>query len=305
LSEGASRVEQLDHGALTWVMLERPTPADVADLTERFSLHPLDAEDLRARESRPKLVARPSYVAAVLDFPVQLARPRRTSLAQLRLIVGGDFVVVVHGGDLRPPVHLMQDLRADAERRDQTLASPGRLAYAIVRELVEASEPSLARLRSGIETLNEEVFEAAPGDPVRQLAQLRREVTGLNRALRPDVEVLFAMARASYTAAGEMDAYWELVADRVQRLVDGLDESWSGLDLLAESQTALQRQRTEERLRALLLFGSVGLPVTALGAIYAITPAGAIGDWELELGVGAAIITTAALVGWLRRRRLI
>lgn len=306
MTEGASRVEELDHGALTWVMAERPTAADLAALAERFRLHRLDAEDLRAREARPKLVARAGYVAAVLDFPVQLARPRRTGLAQLRLIVGGDFVLAVHGGDLRPPVHLMQDLRADAERRAEVFDSPGRVAYMIVRDLVEASEPLLARLRGAVDALNEEVVEGTNADAVRPLAQLRREVAGLNRALRPDVEVLFAMARASHTGSGEMDAYWELIADRLQRLVDGLDESWSGLDLLAESQAALQRQRVEERLRALLLLAALGLPVTALGAIYAITGGAAgLGDWELELGAATAVLATAGLVGWLRRRSLV
>jgi magnesium transporter len=305
LSEGASRVEELTHGALTWVMAERPTPADVGRLADRFGLHPLDAEELRSHQTRPKLVARPGYVAALLDFPVQLARPRRTGLAQLRLIVGPDFVLVVHAGDLRPPVHLMDDLRADPARRADEVSTPGGLAYTIVRDLVDASEPSLARLRSALDALDDEIFARAPGDAVRQLAQLRREVTALGRALRPDVEVLFAMARASFVASGGLDAYWELVADRLQRLVDGLDEVWSGLDVLAESQAALQRQHADQRLRALLLLGALALPVGAVGGVYALTGPATPGEWDLEIGVAATILATAALVGWLRRRRLV
>jgi magnesium transporter len=286
-------------------MAERPTSADVDRLAERFGLHQLDAEQLRSHATRPKLVVRPGYLVAILDFPVQLARPRRTGLVQLRLIVGPAFVLVVHSGELRPPVHLMDDLRADPARRADEVPTPGALAYTIVRDLVEASEPSLGRLRSALEALDEGIHTPGRGESVRQLAQLRREVAAVGRALRPDVEVLFAMARAKFVGSGGLDAYWELVADRLQRLVDGLDEVWSGLDVLAESHAALQRERADERLRALLLLAAVVAPVAAVGGVYALTPPTTPGQWDLELGVGAAILVTAALVAWLRRRRLV
>src|SRR5438034_1079631 len=82
---------------------------------------------------------------------VQLARPRRTGLGQLNLLVGASFVIASHGGDLRPLVHLMGDLAADAERRAEAMSSPDRLAHAIVRALVEASEPAVKGLGSAID----------------------------------------------------------------------------------------------------------------------------------------------------------
>ena len=50
----------------------------------------------------------------------------------------------------------------------------------------------------------------------------------------------------------------------LQRLVDQLDDAWTALELLAETQAALQRGRTDERIRTLVV---VAIAVAAIGAV--------------------------------------
>src|SRR3954471_25044996 len=63
-------VEVVEHGGLRWINIERPGPLDQAWLEEHFEFHPLDYEDVRSRNQRPKIDVYDEYLFIVLHFPV-------------------------------------------------------------------------------------------------------------------------------------------------------------------------------------------------------------------------------------------
>ena len=53
-STAEPNVEVVEHGGLRWINIERPGPLDQAWLEEHFEFHPLDYEDVRSRNQRPR-----------------------------------------------------------------------------------------------------------------------------------------------------------------------------------------------------------------------------------------------------------
>ena len=49
------RIEAVEHGGLRWINVEQPGALEQAWLEEHFEFHPLDLEDVRSRNQRPKM----------------------------------------------------------------------------------------------------------------------------------------------------------------------------------------------------------------------------------------------------------
>ena len=63
------RVEIVESPGLRWINVERPRSLEQKWLEERFDFHPLDYEDVRSRNQRPKVDEYDDYLFIVLHFP--------------------------------------------------------------------------------------------------------------------------------------------------------------------------------------------------------------------------------------------
>lgn len=299
------RVEELRHGGLTWLTIERPGPAELALLAGRFGFHPLDLDDLVSRTERPKLDRYDEYNFVVLHFPTLLARPRRLATGELHLFIGRDFVVTVHDGDLRAPVRLFDDVQRDATLRARDMDSPERLAYAVVMSLVEATSPHITRLSAALDGLSEEVFEERSGEPVRGIAQLRRETIQLRRMLRQDAAVIDALRHAARSADSGLADYWDNASDQLHRLVDFLEDLAQTLEAISHSYDQLTNVRINNTMRALTALSTLLLPLSVLSGIYGMNVRRlpwAENDWGFEIVLGLMLAVAIALLAVFRRR---
>src|SRR5438105_6947771 len=105
------RVEIGEHDGLRWINIERPGPVDQAWLEEHFEFHPLDYEDVRSRNQRPKIDEYDDYLFIVLHFPRFDKQVGRLNAAELDLFVGRDFVVTLPNEPLQPVEYLFERCR--------------------------------------------------------------------------------------------------------------------------------------------------------------------------------------------------
>ena len=296
----APRIERLTHGAVSWLMVERPGPAELVVLGDELGIHPLNLDDLLSRTERPQIDQQPAYQFVVLHFPVVLSRPRRLAAGELHLVLGRDYLATVHDGDLRPVVRLFEDARGDDGLRAALMSSPGRLAYAIVMAMIDATAPLVDRLSNALETLHDDIFGRPTTEPVRQLVALRREVIQLRRMLRPGPAIIRAIPRTS-----EMETYWGDAEDQLQRLVDYLDDVSQNLEALSHSHDQLNTYRMNDLIRGLTTISTVMLPLGVVTGIYGMNIRGlpwAESDWALEITLGLLLAVAVGMVALFRRR---
>src|SRR4051794_24323569 len=153
-------VEVVEHEGLRWINIERPTPVDQAWLEEHFEFHPLDYEDVRSRNQRPKIDEYPDYLFIVLHFPVFDKQVGRLNAGELDIFVGPDFLITLPAVPLQPVEYLFERCRTSEQAREELFSKgPGYLLYKVVDSAFDYCFPMLRKVGNKLDRLEEDIFE--------------------------------------------------------------------------------------------------------------------------------------------------
>src|SRR6476469_11051620 len=140
-------VEIVEAPGLRWINIERPRAVDQAWLEEHFEFHPLDYEDVRSRNQRPKLDEYDEYLFIVLQFPVFDKKIGRLNAEELDIFMGQDYLITLPNGPLQPVEYLFERCRTNEDFREQLFAKgPGYLLYKIVDDSFDYCFPMLRKI---------------------------------------------------------------------------------------------------------------------------------------------------------------
>lgn len=271
-------------------------------VAELFSLHRLALEDVVHTHQRPKLEDYPEHQFLVLRI-LDDERPGETE--QLCLFLGDDFILTFeeHRGDCFEPVrHRLRDPNSRLRRNGIDY-----LAYALVDSIVDAYFPALESLGERLEAVEELVVSGnTPGDVVRDLHCVRRELLEARRALWPLREVMSSLMRGdSKRVTNQTRVYLRDVYDHVVQLLDLLENHRELGASLTELHLASASIRLNEVMKVLTLIATIFIPLTFVVGIYGMNF-----DYMPELHwrygypmvMGAMLAMALGMLIWFRRR---
>jgi magnesium transporter len=303
------RVEIVEALGLRWINIERPRPADMAWLEEHFDFHPLDYEDVRSRNQRPKVDEYDDYLFIVLHFPRYDKKVSRLNAAEVDIFVGPDFLITLPNEPLQPIEYLFERCRTNEELRENLFSKgPGYLLYKIVDDSVDASFPMLAKMGNKLERIEEDIFEGKGEDVVRDISNVKQEIINFRKVVRPQRAAFRDLERnkARYIAE-DLDIYFEDIQDASERVWDLLEnykEVVEGLEATNESAIA---HRTNETFRVLTAISLIFLPLTLIASVFGMNTGvpgeGSIHAFWVIMAVMVAVLVGVALFfrrrGWL------
>jgi magnesium transporter len=303
------RVEIVEAPGLRWINIERPRSVDMAWLEEHFEFHPLDFEDVRSRNQRPKVDEYDDYLFIVLHFPRYDKRVSRLNAAEVDIFVGPDFLITLPNEPLQPIEYLFERCRTNEDTREDIFSKgPGYLLYKIVDDSVDASFPMLAKMGNKLERIEEDIFEGKGEDVVRDISNVKQEIINFRKVVRPQRAAFRDLERnkARYIAE-DLDIYFEDIIDASERVWDLLEnykEVVEGLEATNESALA---HRTNETFRVLTAISLIFLPLTLIASIFGmnvkVPGEGSIHAFWVIMVVMFAVLVGVALFfrrrGWL------
>jgi magnesium transporter len=303
------RVEIVEAPGLRWINIERPRSVDMAWLEEHFEFHPLDYEDVRSRNQRPKVDEYDDYLFIVLHFPRYDKRVSRLNAAEVDIFVGPDFLITLPNEPLQPIEYLFERCRTNEDVREDIFSKgPGYLLYKIVDDAVDASFPMLAKMGNKLERIEEDIFEGKGEEVVRDISNVKQEIINFRKVVRPQRAAFRDLERnkARYIAE-DLDIYFEDIIDASERVWDMLEnykEVVEGLEATNESALA---HRTNETFRVLTAISLIFLPLTLIASIFGmnveVPGQGSIHAFWVIMVVMFAVLVGVALFfrrrGWL------
>ncbi|MEU5672384.1 magnesium and cobalt transport protein CorA, partial [Micromonospora sp. NPDC047753] len=243
------RCLQEQEGAMAWIGLYRPDIEQITSLAREFRLHDLAVEDAINAHQRPKLERYGHTLFVVLRAARYDDLREEVEFSELHLFIGPGFVVTVRHGEAPDLAAVRRRLETEA----QMLArGPEAVLYAILDQVVDGYAPVVAGLENDIDEIETQVFGGDP-NASRRIYGLSREVIQFQRAARPLLSVLDALADGAGSASAdeELRRYLRDVTDHLTQVVERVDGFRHLLQNILTVNATLVSQQQNEEMRSL------------------------------------------------------
>ena len=306
-----SELHELTAGGLTWVHLEHPSAASVADLQNRFGWHALDVEDVLSKRQRPKVDEYPDerYFFAVLHFPVYDKAVQRLNAAELDLFLGADYLVTLPNVELLPVTRLFRRCEEDEGLRTQLFAKgSGRLLYEVLDDLFDYCFPILDKIGHKLDSIEDDMFEGRSREVVRDISNVKQEIISYRKIIKPERATLRVLERrVEQFLPEELDLYFDDIVDAAERIWDLLDNYKEVVEALEDTNESVISHQQNDVLRLLTLISVMVLPLTMLTGLFGMNVLfpGEGSHTAFWVIIAALVATLAGMVGFFRWKRWI
>jgi magnesium transporter len=306
-STAEPNVEVVEHGGLRWINIERPGPLDQAWLEEHFEFHPLDYEDVRSRNQRPKIDSYDDYLFIVLHFPVFDKSVGRLNTGELDMFVGPDFLITLPNVPLQPVEYLFERCRSNEQVREELFSKgTGYLLYKIVDNSFDYCFPMLRKIGNKLDRLENELFEGRSEDIVRDLSNVKQEIINFRKIIRPQRSVLRDLERSKQRyIAEELEIYFDDIIDASERIWDMLENFKEMVEALEGTNESVISHRLNDSLRILTAISVIVLPLTLIASIWGMN-VGLPGRDSIHafwIIIGVMVVILVGSISYFRYRR--
>ena len=283
----------------TWVDLIDPSAAEMAEVANRYGLHPAAVRDLLNQPHLPKYERLPGQQLLILRAYDEVAKRGDTIQAMTRRLV----VLMMEGVVLT--VHRReQPFFAEAALRAATgqALRPEQLVLALCARAVASFDEPLKESEEKLDQIEAALFHRKlPHQGIRQVYGLKRRCAVIKRTLARTTAALGPLKEQARDDQGLLADVVE-EADRLHTWADELLESATHLMNL---EINLASQRTNEVMRVLTVFNAFFLPLTFIAGVYGMNfrqMPGLEHRFGYPLIMGAMLLTALGIWAWFRRK---
>ena len=89
-------IETIQHGQLKWQHITNPSEEDYKYLSEEYQVHPLDIDDCRETNQRPKIDEYDDYYFIILHFPYFDKENKFVRIREVKIFWGKNYIITIH-----------------------------------------------------------------------------------------------------------------------------------------------------------------------------------------------------------------
>ncbi|MEN3343023.1 MAG: magnesium transporter [Actinomycetota bacterium] len=312
--------DRLASNVFFWLDLVNPTAAELHQLAETFSLHPLAVEDSQKFHQRPKIEDYDDFTFLVV-FGSRSDPSRRAGLApvEVHCFFAPHWLITIHTGECA----VFDELRERHAKRLLKFEEGLGILYLVLDSLVDSFFPALSDLDDSIDQLEDDILDDAQPEQLQQAMGMKRQLVQLRKIVHPQRDMFGALLSGRYELPGmdaEHEHYFRDIYDHLIRLSEQIDDYRdlaSGTTDLYQSTIGNKMNLTMKQLGWVATFF---LPLSFLTGFFGqnfnllvgkiISP-----GWTFwVLGIGLDVTAFLAVLTWyvsrergnllLRRRRL-
>jgi len=225
----------------------------------------------------------------------------------LDVFLGPDYLVTIPNVELLPVTRLFRRCEEDEALREQLFSKgSGRLLYEVLDDLFDYCFPILDKIGYKLDSIEDEMFEGAAEDVVRDLSNVKQEIISYRKIIKPERSTLRLLERhVERFLPEELELYFDDIVDAAERIWDLLDNYKEVVEALEDTNESVISHRQNDVLRVLTVFSVILLPLTLISGIFGMNVdfpgfGTAAAFWAI---IGFMVATILALIGFFRFKR--
>jgi magnesium transporter len=295
-------------GVVLWVDIASPSVPESLLLSDTFGFHPLSVEDAMSALQYPKVEPYDGYLYVVLHGLAYTKGDEGFKTHDIDFFLGRSLLVTVHDGTSRS----ISEIRDHCPRNHNILGDgPVALFHRIVDLMIDRYLPEVDEFEEWMDEIENQVFSSKPdANVVRDILDLKRQVSALRRIAIPQRDVIGRLARREFTdISSEMAYRFRDVYDSIVRLNDEAMMLQDRITSVLEAHLSNVSNRLNEVMKVLTVVSTIFMPLTLLAGVWGMNvplphfPGGeAIQFWWVT---GIMVVLTAGMLTLLRVKRWI
>ncbi|MFK3979851.1 magnesium transporter CorA family protein [Micromonospora sp. NPDC050397] len=305
-TEVASRLDQTEH-SFAWLDLCRPSPQEIALLTEEFGMHPLAVEDAVQQAQRAKLDRYDSHLF-LNTYMAQMHPDGGLRTSEVAAFINQRVLITVRYDERFDVNQLL--IRWD-ENADLARYGVAFLIYGLVDALVDGHFESVQQLDQSLVELQSAMFRPH-SETYTQLQertfQGRRSLVRLRQVALPMREVINSMMRPTmHLVSPPMLPYFQDVYDHVLRVIEWTESLRDLNNAMLETNLMLQNNTLNLTVKQVTSWAAIIAVPTAITGFFGQNVAFPWNHTIIEFVVSTVVtiaIAVALFVIFKRRRWL-
>jgi magnesium transporter len=299
-------VDTVKIGTLRWHHIVSPSEVDLQYLKDNFHFHPLDIEDCRSTNQRPKIDIYDDYYFIILHFPSFDLQNRFLTIKEVKFFWGEDYVISID--QTRWVVsEMFDDARKRINNKEEIeIGTSDTMLYRILEKLMNSSLNLMRRLGLELDRINEDLFSKRAQKTILHISITRKNIILINTIFKPQLPLFHKFESGLIAGYAEnMEDYWGNILDYNQKMWDMAEDYQELIEGLAKTFDSLQTNRINEIMKILTFFSAIMLPLTVITGFYGMNI-----DLPFQkdpssfmIIIGLMMIVAVAMLFYFRRRK--
>ncbi len=250
---------------LLWVGLKEPDEALVRDVGRRLGLPGRAIEEIISPHRRPKIIEY-DQLTLVVVVTVEIAQDR-PSFGDTQLLIGPGYLLTIR----RHAEGSHRELRSQLAESPEFLSRGSDYVASTLLDLVaDRYVEALDHMEGRVENVEHQFLLRGFRElDIRRLYRLRRDLLRMQTAIAPLVEICRRLARVDMRNIGaDSRAYFNEVADRIQRIVESIAGLREALAFAFEASMMISQMQQTDITRKLAAWAAILAVPTAVAGIY-------------------------------------
>ncbi|MFN8405031.1 MAG: magnesium/cobalt transporter CorA [Anaerolineales bacterium] len=298
-----------DRRSLLWVDFVNEPDENSLPILEGFGFHPLSIEDALQQTHSPKLDDWGNYLYIVMNYMnvQENGTLWESEVDELDIFLGPNYIVTHH----EFPISAIEETWASCDRDIRNVQDGAdHLLYKIMDFLVAGYMPTVERIDSAIDELEDHIFDKPSPRTLERLFALKRVLLSMRRILLPQREVLNKLARDDYRVIDPKDRiFFRDIYDHLVRLHD-LNENLRDLVGGAlDTYLSVVNNRMNEIMKTLTTITVLFMPLTFVTGYFGMNffePQGRLTSWTTNpvfyITLAINLFLPLSMYLWMRRR---